>query len=246
MEEDEVITLDSLATLASGCNAELEEKFNTVHTFIERLSKGVSPLVGSKIIDEIWGTSNRGKAIKLKLSGFESNNGRAILGNDLTKAEVANIYQEKIIDDYFTKITCLVEILADQLLLKIKGAEFTEENQARYNEARKNILTYIDFISPYRYYHDVIEKHGALATWEDVAFESARVADGDYLFYDSFKKDLVKAHQDFSRIEIALQDQKAGFYSFYNLKHHLERIRISITIPFIFASYLQSTLNDLN
>lgn len=247
MEEEDVITIEGLTNLSAACNSELEDKYNTVESFIERLNKGVSPLSAAKIIDEIWGNTSRAKSIKLKLSGFENNNGYAILSSELSRSNVGALYQEQIFSDYFVKISGLIEILVDDVLAAIKTANFTEEDQTRYNEIRKNVLNYIDLLRS-GWHHEEVVKHADtfLGAWEDISYESDRSCGGDYLFFDSFKEELVNSHKYFLENEICLQDQNGGFYSFYNLKYHLKRLKPSLTIPFLFAGYLQRVLDDLN
>lgn len=236
----EVIAYDSLDTLFNTVYLDLDDKATTVDAFIERFGKGVSPLAASTFIDQVWGTGSRGKAIKVKLNAFNRHNGQLILSNELSRSEVSTVYQEDFVREYFHQFHTLIEVRVDEILELIKGSSFTEEKQSFYNEVRKNILTYIDFSSPYCYNAELLKQEtGRIAKWEDISFESVRAQNGDYLFFDSFKEELRKAHSDFIKVRIEMEDTNGSFWSFYNLVNHIRRVRADTALPYAFADYLK-------
>lgn len=228
-----------LQTLKNFATSENLKFVNDIESVVKHLRNGVSFPVAANIINTYWGDSAKGKQLKLKLSSSDLRvNGETILHTNIDREDILKIVGErKGIYEYFTAVHAYINDRVDTVLEGLHRAEFNEVELACYNEFRKEVVRYLDYIN--NYFWDIrtlLEKEDTTC-WTQLGIPTAGSDDGDYLFFDSFKEDLDRQHKVFMENFVDLKNID-NWYSLSSCEHFANRLTAQIKLPYLFACWL--------
>lgn len=216
----------------------------------ETLEKGVDIATANRIVTDLWGDTSQAQRVRVRLSaGFPKENGDIILGSSMTRSLVEALQGEiTALTDYaqisFTYIHEAVDELLKQFTAQSVG---NEEGMALLNEMRRNVLRYCGYTTSS--FWDVVDAlkgdDSEVKIWADLKVVTTAESNGDYLFIDDFKDDLVRAHSNW------LEEQKErveldGDWSISSTVWYYERTQAMLRLPILFGGYLNGLLDELS
>lgn len=216
----------------------------------ETLEKGVDISTANRIVTDLWGDTSAAKRIRVRLTaGFPKENGQVIAGTTMTRDLVDAIHGEiTALTDYAQISFGYIHEAVDTLLKHFTaGAAGNEEGMALLNELRRNVLRYCGYTTEnfWEILDDLKGDDSQVKIWADLKFQTHREKDGDYLFIDDFKDDLVRAHSNW------LEEQKERIemdydWSIHSASWYYERTQAMLRLPILFGGYLNGLLDEIS
>lgn len=209
---------------------------------VKRIEDGLEISAAYEIIDKLWLPAEANR-LKTELSSeFPESNGRVILNAPLS-GEVSLLMEIpktlEFMDKAFPEIIAAVNAIYTQINnLGVDNQEAIE----KYNSFRKEPAKFADFVQDLWYPDSTSLQDGTIKSWKDIAQESYRVENGDYLLMVDYGEVIRKSQDCLKEClldTLVSEDMRLG-----DVNYRSEQLIGMVELIGLFSEYLDQADQD--